>query len=273
MPEERRSYVILRLDGLLLHTKPITVREAEWLAYAYAARFLDRRSKARYLSEWGNVMDVGKYLKRLKRLEPGLKLLLRYRAVDIYSDPEQLTGLLAGLLDDPHLSPEARQTVKELLNRIEDFLREPVEPRPVEAPVRYLELYHDHVVLECCSNELKDVVPRPEWYAYKERKLSHDLYGVSIFKDSLWLWIQFDGTFVVAVRRDVDDKEVVAALANDGAVQGFLRWNAGSFREVLREREKELTDRGYEDVVRKAKVVLTTYELLTAGLREEGVPA
>ena len=273
MPEDRKSYVILRLDGLLLHTKPITWEEMVWLKDAYSERFLSREARARYLAEYGNVLDVGEYLERLRRLpEPNLRLL-SYRVVGTYGDPERLTGLLAWLLGRGDLSPEARQTVKELLNRIEDFLREPVEPKPIEeAPVRYFELPRRHVKLGLDGN-VYGVEPRPEWYAYH----SYGSPGISIFMDSLWLWAQHAYTYVVAVRRDAGDEEVVAALANDGAAQGFLKEYADAFRELLRQHEKELTDRGYGDVVGKTKMILAIAELMAAGRRregeEEGVPA
>ena len=270
MPGKRRSYVILREDGLLLHTKPITEDEAEWLYQdAYSAKFLDRESRARYLAEHGNVLDVGEHLELLKQMSQKLYFYI----TGVYKDRRELERRVSWLLDDPWVGPEAAQVIEELLDKIEDFLQRPVRPRPIgPRPVRYFEMEGRHVRLECCSNELKDVVPRPEWHAHKE--FCCELYhGISVFPDSLWLWFQSAHTYAVAVRRDAPDREVVAALANDGAVQGFLRENADGFRQLLREREAELIDKGYEDVVRKAKAILTTLELLNAGRREEELPA
>ena len=273
MPEEERSYVIVRHDGLILHTKPITFDEAWWLyLYAYSAEFIGRGARIRYLEEWGNVMDAGDsvdYLRQqLEQLGYG-----PYHIGSIYRDLEGFIEKVGRLLRLRRLPPEVRQLVKELADEVRDFLKKPVEPRPIEAPVRYLELSRRHVRLGP-DGAVREVEPRPEWHAYEEPCRSSDLcHGVSVFGDSFWLWRQkmYGVGFVqvVVVRRDVDDKEVVAALANDNDVQEFLRRNADAFRELLRESEEEMVSRGYGDVARKARLVLATYELLTAGRREE----
>mgnify|MGYP001773000757 CR=1 FL=1 len=118
---------------------------------------------------------------------------------------------------------------------------------------------------------MREADPKPEWYAYvKDPGFRDAAHGISVFPDSFWLWIQtIILVGVVVVRRDVDDRELVAALTEDEAVQGFLRENADAFREVLREHEADLIDRGYDDVVRKAKIALGATALLSAGRREE----
>ena len=265
MPEKRRSYVILRDDGLVIHTKPITWEEAWWLyQYAYSAKFLDRRARARYLSEYGNVMDAGEYLKRLKILHAGLYYII----LGLYGGPDRFAEKVGRLLERGDVSPGARQTLEELLDRVEEFLRKSVEPRPLgPRPVRYFEMSHRHITLGP-DGTLREADPKPEWYACKE--FCCELYhGVSVFPESFWLWFQSANTYVVVVRRDISNGDVVAAVASDTAVQGFLRENADAFRELLRENEVELASRGYGDVVRKAKVVLTTPDLLDAGRREE----
>ena len=265
MSGERRSYVIFRRDGLLLHTRPITERETRWLFWDAYNDIRDQEARARYLSEWGNVMDASDYVERLRQLGVGF-----YYTLGVYDDPEELVKNVTTLLDDPELPPGARQAVKKFLSRAEKFLRRPVEPKPIDAPVRYLELPHPHIRLNL-DGTLREVDPGPEWYAHEESCRSSDLCrGVSVFKESFWLWFQgYLYTYAVAVRRDVSDGDVIAALANDDIVQAFLRWRANDFREVLRENEAELVDRGYEDVVRKAKAMLMTYELLTMNRREE----
>ena len=269
MQEEKKSYIILRLDGLLLRTKPITEGEARWLFFeAYSAKFLSRRARARYLAEWGNVMDAGEYVERLRKLGVGF-----YYTLGIYRDPEELVKDVTTLLDDPQLPPGGRQAVEEFLSRAEEFLREPVEPKPIDAPVRYLELPRPHVEFGP-DGAVQEADPKPEWHACG--KFCCDLcHGISVFRESFWLWFQNPlYTRAVVVGRDASDEDVVAAVANDDVVQEFLRGRANDFRYLMMMHEAELINRGYEDVVRKAKLALTTLVLLDAGRREEeGVPA
>ena len=287
--EKKRSYVILRFDGLLLHTKPVTEDEARWLFWdAYSAEFIGREAKIRYLEEWGNVLDASEYL---ERLPPEIRRVIFYViSYDPSSPIEGFKKALSRLLRLKGLSPEDRRLVREFADRVGDFLREPIEPKPIgPQPVRYLEMEGRHAIfVGCCDDavgldsNVYGVEPRPEWYAY-----TRDMYvrgaarGVSVFKDSFWLWdqsISYTGiggfTRAVAVRRDVDDKEVVAALTNDEVAAEFLKQYGDDFRELLREHEAEMASRGYDDVVRKAKLVLATAQLLTASRHsEEGVPA
>ena len=268
--EERRSYVILTHDGLVLHTKPITREEAEWLLN-YAYKDVKNRSlRARYLAEWGNVLDASVCVDQLKILHAGLY----FNVLGVYEGPDEFTKRLNQPLRRWHLSPEDRRIIKqifrELLGKVRDFLREPVEPRPIgPLPVRYYEMPYMHVTYNRSSGR-EDVVPRPEWYAYNYVICCVDYYGISVFPDSLWLWRQSRWYVqAVVVRRDASDGDVVAALANDAAVQGFLKQHKEFFKELLRETEAELIDKGYGDVARKVKVMLAAYELLTAGRHEE----
>ena len=266
--EERRRYIAVRRDGYLLRTKPVTRWEAWWLYWdAYFAGFLDRESRVRYLEEWGNVLDVGEHLERLEQLEPSLY----YRILGLYRGPDRFAEKLNRLLSRGDLQPEVRQTLEDLLGKARDFLARPVEPKPIgPRPVRYFEMEGRHIELGP-DGAVQEARPRPMWYACKEFCCGgcHG-HGVSVFPDSIWLWLQSRWYVqAVVVRRDVSDKDVVAAVANDGAVQGFLKGNADGFRELIREREADLIDRGYDDVVRKAKAILTAAQLLNAGRREE----
>ena len=261
---ERRSYLILRDDYIVVHTVPLTEDEA-WLLYWDAYKGVEDRSlKVRYLSEWGNVIDVHDYLGRLEQLDRDLY----HRILGFYESPDKFMKKMSWLLRLRKLSPGARQALRELLNRVEEFLREPVEPKPIDAPVRYYEMEYPHVRL---SKDGAVQEARPMWYVYACKKPDYDdCYGINVLEDSFWLWERaFTPARVVVVRRDVDDRELVAAVANDGAVQGFLKQYNEDFRELVTEHEDELVDNGYADVVRKFKVMLTTYELLTAGRREE----
>ena len=266
--KRKADYVIFRDDGFVVHTKPITRDEARWLyEHAYSAWFVGRAARARYLAEWGNVLDVGEYVQRLERLGVGLP------GIGIYSGPSWLMEQLGLLLGRGDLQPGARQAVEELVAEIRDFLQRPVEPKRVAAPVRYYEMPRRHVELAYGPYGVtaREVRPRPEWLAYVA-DLVFD-YGVSVFGDSFWVWAQSDKTYAVVVRRGAADKDVVAAIANDAAVQGFLWWFlsdfSGRFRQLISELENEMKERGYGDVVRKVKVILATYELLTAGRKEE----
>ena len=180
---------------------------------------------------------------------------------------------MARPLDDPQLPPGARQTVEELLGRIRDFLREPVRPRRIVAPVRYLELSRPHVRLGS-DGAVQEVRPRPEWLSYRIDWGLHP-YGISVFRNPFWLW-RNDGAITerntaVAVRRGADDKEVAAALADEAAMS-FLGRSAEYFRTLIND-DEEVRRRGYDDAVRKVKLVLAAAELLASGRREEGVPA
>ena len=276
--EERKSYIIVRRDNLLLHTKPVTRDEAEWL-YRYAYNIVeDRGLRIRYLAEWGNVLDVSEYVERMARL--GFPSF--FRVVDFigaHDNPEGFVERVNKLLYLEWLQdyPQVRQVIEEYVARVREFLKSPVRPRPIDRqrPTVYFEMGRPHVVPKIRRvDRASRVSPRPEWLSYRIGP-GLDLYGISVFRDSIWLWEQFDYyVHVVAVRRDAADKDVIAALAGDEVVAEFLRRYGNVFREVLRENEAELVDYGYEDVVRKVKLVLAAYELLTAGRsEEEGVPA
>ena len=266
MPEEKKNYIVLRRDGLVVHTVPLTEDEA-WLLYRemyYAVK--SRRARARYLAEYGNVLDVAGFAEQqLKRwgYNP------YYNVIGVYEDPEEFEESAGRLLRRRGLPPEARQAVKELAGEIGEFLQRPVEPRPVEAPVRYYEV-PDLLV----APRSGAVMVKPEWHVHEDACCGELYYGISVFRDVVWLWRQEDPPVrIIVVRRDVSDKDVVAALVNDDDVMSFLREYGNVFRYLMREREKELIDNGYDDVVRKVKVILTTLDLLSAGRREEALPA
>ena len=286
--EERRSYVILRDDGLLLHTKPITRWEAVWLMTGAYKEVLDLDLRIRYLEEWGNVLDVGPLVERLWDLGLG-----EYHGIeDIYEGPEKFEERIRSLLNQGKQSPEARQILEELLSRTEEFLREPVEPRPLEggSVVRYFESPNLHVVPGPIG--VKRTVPEARWYA-RVTYYGFKQYGISVFDDAIWLWGQVlvvprrasawlgstqprGAIWAVSVRRDASDGDVIAALTKDEAATEFLVRSAGYFREVINAHRMELQRRGYDDVVRKAELVLATAQLLKAGRyreEEEGVPA
>ena len=260
--EERRSYILVRDDGFVVHTKPITREEAEWLYYAYE-EVEDRDLRARYLAEHGNVLDVSEYLERLEQMSQKLHFYI----TRVYKDRQEFEMRVSWLLSDPWVGPEAKRIVEELAGKIEEFLARPVEPKPVVAPVRYIEMGRPHVTLDSSSGR-EEVTPRPELYAYVEDSRSSlgSMYGVSVFRGEIWLWSQHFKSFVqaVIVRRDATDGELVDAMLRDEAVQGFVKGNAKKFEEVISKLEDRLRVTGREDALRKAKVILTTLDLLSA---------
>lgn len=276
--KEKKSYVILRPDGLLLHTKPITGEEARWLYDAY--RFVKpEAAKIQYLEEWGNVLDVSEQVERLRQLlrSSGRLRDILGRVLGIYHDPEEFEKRIKQVLGYERLQglPEARQTLEDLLSKAGDFLRRPVEPKPIRfPPVRGYVVDGPHVMPD------GQTVPDALWYAYVSHPEDRDLlYGVSIFDDAFWLWKQDPSIFAtsgVLVRRDATDEEVANAVANDERVRKFLVQYANWFKKVIDEHEAELVNAGYEDVVRKARQLLALAERLGAKLHEseeEKVPA
>ena len=262
MPKkEKKSYVIVRDDGLVLYTKPVTLDEARWLLDDAYYSVESQEARARYLAEWGNVLDIANYVGRLRQL--GINL-----PGSIYDSPALLVEAVGLRLDYPWAGPEARQTLEELLGKIEEFLSRPVEARPVDAPARYYETPNMRVEFDL-KGIVQKIKPRPEWYACKEICCG-DCYGVSVFKDSFWLW-ERDRMMAraIVVRRSASDDEVVGAVLKDEAVLWFLQKDAGYFRDIIREREEEMRHWGYEDVVGKAKAILALAALLDAGRRDE----
>ena len=286
MAEEKRSYVIIRHDGLLIHTVPVTEDEAWWLRLHAYLSVENREARVRYLSEWGNVLDVREYMERLKQLQENRVVIALVADIHgiismlgIYESPEGFKERASRLLGLKNLRPEARQVLEEFISKVAEFLKEPVRPRPLgPLPLRYLEMPRLHLTLGPDGRERTD--PEAEWFAYTPEEqwpTYHDAHGISVFKDSLWLWRQRENaargmTLAIVVRRDVSDGDVVEALAKDDAVPGVLSWNAEYFRDFIYKYEDSMRSAGYEDVVKKAKVVLATAMLLNAGRREEDVP-
>ena len=282
MAEEKRSYVIIRHDGLLIHTVPVTEDEAWWLRLHAYLSVENREARIRYLSEWGNVLDVREYIERLEQLQESVAIALVadipgiISMFGIYGSPKDCEERASRLLGLENLQPGARQVLEEFVTKVAEFLKEPVRPRPLgPLPVRYLEMPRLHLTLGPDGRERTD--PEAEWFAYTQEEdwpRYHDAHGISVFSDSLWLWRQHENvgrrmTLAIVVRRDADDGDLVAAVAKDEAAQRFLGESADDLMQLVREREAELASRGYGDVARKAKVVLATAMLLNVGRREE----
>ena len=251
--EYKRSYIILRDDDLLLHTRPITRAEALWLAMDAYKGVRDRAARIRYLEEYGNVLDVEDYMERLR--QNGLSTFFQLAEfTGVYASPRNFVDLVVWLSDISWLEPQARQAFEELAERASRFLRRPVRPRPIGfPPVRYLEMSRLHFR------------PWPEWHA---RGLEGaGLYGISVFKDSFWLWRQDLARYhvqAILVRRDVSDKDVIAALARDAAAAGMAKEGADQFRLIIDKHEDEMRRAGYGDVVDRARALMAASMLLAA---------
>ena len=263
--EERRSYIVLRFDDVVLHSKPITVREALWLGNSAYASVIDRALRVRYLEEYGNVLDAREYLGRLEQLDT----ILYYNVRGIYGSLDAFRKSVGSMAAGA--PSQVRRALEEFADVVVKFAGRPVEPRPIEAPVRYLERLGRFVSYTYVNGKPMDVL-EAEWCAHV-MPWPHMYYGVCVVQGSFWLWKQ-NGPSVraVAVRRDVSDEEIGRAVLSDEVVQGFLVKGVDPLEEVVSRNEERMRAFGYEDVARKAKIVLTIARLLAAGRREE-VPA
>lgn len=259
MAEEKRGYVILRGDGLLLHTKPVTEGEALWLSSSAYNKLKNRRARIKYLAEWGNVLNVSGYLRQMRRL--GLSSYLA-GLTGVYYSPEDFMERATWLLSYEGLQPQARQVLEGFVSNVRKFLRRPVKPRPLGGSpvVRYLEMGHPHLV----RDDRARTVPVADWFAYAVDP-SLNLYGVSVFPDAFWLWEQY-GIFVraVVVRRDVSKEDLIVALAENYVVAEVFKEDANRFARFINENEDKMKGAGYGDVVDRAKVLIGTVALLTA---------
>ena len=255
---------------------PVTFDEAWWL-YKYAYNVVgDRMARMRYLAEWGNVMDAANFLNMVERM------VINGWLLEGVETPPSFLEMVAQFAHASWSNEKVREGFAKFAVRLEEFLRMPVEPHRVAAPVRYLELGRPHVKFRCCSSKVKEADPQPEWLAYRKVRGSNP-YGVSVFRDEIWLWEQPYYTYAIVVRRDAGDKEVLEEVseealgaASDDAVLRFLDADGKYFRLLINESEDEMRERGYGDVVEKVKFVLAAAELLKVGRyreEEEGVPA
>ena len=295
--EERRSYVVLRLDGLLVYTRPVAEREALRLLHVGYGKAADREAVKKGLAEWGDVFDVEDAMYQLVasrwgRAEAeyaiqGLRIVVTRDLAGIYVDPDDLSARLADVLVEGPLLSIYGQPTRELVSRVDEFVRQrwrPAQPEGAGPAARYV-LKRNWAVVRLCRVRLwgsavdaECATPRARWHDYDlaledEALRRVAMYGISVFGREFWLWRQTNNVEAVVVRRDVDDKEVAAAALADEAAQEFLGRSAEYFRVLVDDNEDELKRRGYEDVVRKAKIALTAAELLNAGRRGEELPA
>ena len=261
--EERINYIVFRDDGLIIHAKPITWHEADWLFNNAYNGIDDRDLRIKYLSEWGNVLDAEDFavvMDRLKQIDADLYYDIHYSLPLISASADDFNARLNRVLRRKNLPPEVRQALEDVANKVNEFLQRPVEPISLDAlPARYMETPYGHLQY---SGGKEHTVPEAEWFAFMEPECKDSCVGergVSIFKDAVWLWKQeFLGTRsqVVVVRRDVTKDEAVEAILNDSVALGFLKENVEVFKKIIDENEDKLRSLGYGDVVDKVKELI-----------------
>ena len=275
--ETKRRYIIIRDDYYLLYTKPITREEAEWLrrdAYMDLEDenyiHLHRWDRARYLEEWGNVLDVEDYIHEIDSLTcteeyDDLPCYDISPLAGVYGSLEELEERLASMYNNKELEPKygraAKEVADELLAKVRELVERPFEPRLAAA--RYIERASPHVKVNRYTGEFEGVEPQPEWYAYRlvwdvlPREVNA-LYGISVFPGEFWLYAEdryrpFSG---VAVRRDACSEEAAEALTKDGPALLFFKIYGQSIKKLLDEYEDEMRRKGYGDVVDKARALV-----------------
>ena len=276
----RRSYIVFRKDLLVVRTKPVTERRARWLLEEAYYKVPSIELRKRYLSQWGNVLDLtGEgWIERW-----GLQLDLP----GVYESEEELAAMIleAARSSGPTADPAAlRRGLEELWRALGEFLRRPVEPRRLERrprqqpALRYVVLWDFPHVRWSELRRVEYLVPEPEWHA--RLRTDYADYGISVFRNTFWLWRQeggSDNTEVVIVRRGATLEELEPALLGNGDASQFLRRYGGLFAGLVRRREAEMKRRGYEDVARIVEYLATSGALAPASRsREEegeGVPA
>ena len=271
MSEEKRDYIIFRDDWFVVHTKPITEKEARWLLEKAYYQRADRKLRARLLGQWGVVIDLTPWPLPPKVLE---------QFVGIYANPDDLIAAVGNAVFDPERAPLERKFLAGLVAKLNELARAPVEPSPLEvslkpAVARYTKLNHRHVVWDVNEGE-EYTEPHANWYAYEFGPgLELNLYGISVFghRHRFWLWRQTSSTEAVIVRRRASANELASALARDPKAAEFLRRHASVFARLIDEHEDELREAGYDDVPEVARTALRLAGNAARRSEEEGVPA
>ena len=275
----RRSYLIFRRDGFVLHTKPVTEERARWLLEEAYYKVPSLELKKKYLNQWGNVLD----LTGEKWIEWwGLDQVLS----GVYASKEELLARAREAAKDDKAMAESRtfwQRLEELERALDEFLQRPVEPRRLERrprqpppALRYVVMRGFRHVRWSRLQHVEYLVPKPEWHVKVVDEDGND-YGISVFGNTFWAWRQEAGSGnveAVIVSRLAAPEEVAAALlANDEALE-FVRKYARTFAGLLGAGRKAMKE-DFKDVADAAEAILAT-ALLSPGRRgeeEEGAPA
>ena len=245
-----QSYVIFRPDRFVVYTKPITRERAEWLlkeAY-YKVKLPNVREE--YLRQWGSVMRDDLMFRDVAEVMVGV-----YTKDEFMDRLKQVAG------------PMLMQMYERLLERPPDPRPLQREPRPPAPPIRFYRNTFRHLVFD---DDSVHVVPKSLWFGYVEAD-EEEYYGVSVFRNTFWLWRQDDyWVRAVVVRTDVAFDDVVNYItAQSGnsydlalAVE-FLKENGGRIAEVLDEKEEEMAKLGLGHVADAAKSLIVVASMLT----------
>ena len=263
---DRRDYVVFRPDLLVVHTKPITEGRARWLLEKAYYSFVNTDVRAKYLAQWGNVLDL-----------TGDKGWISWWGLGrmwtgVYASGEDLIAKVAETLNDDILEKDTdwlRRRLKYLIGELDEFIRRPVDPRPLERRprppvplIRFVKMSRPH--LRWNRRDVEYLVPKPEWYVYE----NHDgaYYGISAFSGTYWLWMQqypIKSVDALIVRRDASPDEILVALANDANAVDFLKTHGEHFLRVINDKEDDIKKAGYGDVVDLVKSIMVAASLVT----------
>ena len=266
-----QSYVVFRRDGFIVHTKPISKERAEWLLNKAYYSFASAEVKAKYLNQWGSVLNVADAV----GLMYGDKWLRRWGLDDelagIYADEGELASKISKMIEEAD-SATLRRELRRLARGLEEFLSKPPKPqrlerrpRPPPPAVRYFRTVYPHVRWSKLWH-VTYYVPKPEWHARVLDESSDEEYGISVFSKTFWLWRQTsdpDDVKAVIVRRGAGADEMLAALINDAKAAEFLKEHGGRFLQIVNKNEEAMRKAGYEDVVDAVRALMVALSLLS----------
>ena len=244
-----QSYVVFRPDRFVIYTKPITRERAEWLLKEAYYRVRSLKAREEYLRQYGSVMYDDLMFRDVAEVMVGV-----YARDEFMDRLRQVAG------------PMLMQMYERFLERPPDPRPLQREPRPPAPPIRFYRNTFRHLVFDDYSVH---VVPKSLWFGYVEVG-EDDYYGVSVFKNTFWLWKQDDyWVRAVVVRTDVAFDDVVNYITASGhsydvalAVE-FLKEHGGRIAEVLDEREGEMAKLGLGRVADEAKSLIVAVSMLT----------
>mgnify|MGYP001772838942 CR=1 FL=1 len=236
MAEEKRSYVVVRPDGFIIYTRPITYEEAVLLYNAYYD-VPDRAARAAALGQWGDVIDLAARRQWEQQL---IDIVEYYIGTGVYADPYIVRSRLEWVLND-----FGWQTYKSdlwwLKTEIDAIVLERSaksagRERPPEQQSREGEKREEPQGRER-GRDSTDSAARAD--GSSGSRLEAD-----VLRGVIWPWSQAGGAEAVIVRRGRAEDEVGPALA-DGS-------NAAETGEEGEE-QMELAAGEYEKARRRAR--------------------
>ena len=255
MAEEKRSYLVLRPDGFIVYTKPVTYEEAEWLHSGAYYDVADRSARGEYLNQWGSVLDLA----ARRQWEQQLINIVEYYIGDgVYADPYIVRERIELLLNDFGWQ-RYKDSLWWLRTEIDDLLRRPAEPARHEGPS---EPSMAREVIDGRSAEREGSQDRGHGRDSTDSAARTDgsrggRLEADVLRDVIWPWSQVGSVEAVIARRDRAEDELGPALAGGSNVaetgaegEARLELAAGGYEKTLRKtrrgnaanREKGYTD-------------------------------